>query len=418
MIHPDLLLYETINEIRAIDNHSHYPDVIDSESYISSVIEFLTGNKKTKYKVSGGVLHPLRDSEYNDIKDIIKRLYGYKYDVIAEENKEELASNIRDAWRNNGTKDAYVHPLDIAGTEIVLVNNWEWITDLDKNRFKWVPLVDQYLYPIKEANIRVRQMQYREMALETAYQKHGGKPENFDDYLEFVGNELRDYKKRGAVAVKIWSAFFGSLNFQKVDETRAKRIYTRYMSNTPVDESSYREFQDYLAHHIFSLCKDLSLPVHIHTGFGLANDKITLANSSPCNLENIVKDDDYDGLKIVLLHGGYPYVREAGSLALMNDDVYIDSSWLSAVLPPSDLGSIFREWFAYKLEDKVLFGTDATYTKYLTGDILYVFCAKRARKALSLSLTGMLNDGILNRDEAVLIAEKVLRKNALNLYGF
>jgi predicted TIM-barrel fold metal-dependent hydrolase len=257
-----------------------------------------------------------------------------------------------------------------------------------------------------------------ERSLETAYQRHGGKPEAFDDYLEFVGDELRDYKEQGAVAVKIWSAFFRSLHFQRAEETRAKRVYNQYISNLTFDESGYREFQDYLAHHIFSLCKDLNLPVHIHTGFGLANDKITLSNSSPCNLENIVKDEDFAGLKIVLIHGGYPYVREAGSLALMNDDVYIDSSWLSAVIPPSDLGSIFREWFAWKLEDKVLFGMDATYTKYLTGDILYVFSARRARRALSLSLTGMLNEGVLNRDEAVLIAEKVLRKNALKLYKF
>ncbi len=410
-------LYETINEIRAIDNHSHYPYVIDRESYLASVTEFLTGNRKTKYKVSGGILHPLRNSEYNEIIDIIKELYNFKHDSVTEKNQVELASKMRETWGNNETEDAYVHPLDLSGTEIVLVNNWEWITYLDKNRFKWVPIVDQFIHPIKKSNIRVTQMKYREMALETAYQKHGGKPENFGDYLELMRNELKDYKKKGAVAVKIWSAFFRTLRFQKVDEVRAKQVYARYMSNLPVDESDYKDLQDYLAHRIFSLCKELNLPIQIHTGFGLANDKITLANSSPCNLENIVKDDDYQGLKIVLLHGGYPYFREAGSLALMNDDVFIDSSWLSALIPPSDLGSIFREWFTWKLEDKVLFGTDATDTKYLTGDILHVFSARRARKALSSSLTEMLNDGILNQEEAVLIAEKVLRMNALNLYG-
>jgi len=233
-----------------------------------------------------------------------------------------------------------------------------------------------------------------------------------------VEDDLTAYKNQGVVAVKIWSAFFRSLHFQRVEEAKARKVYSDGVSNHPVDESGYREFQDYIAHYIFTLCFELGLPVHVHTSFGLANDRITVANSSPCNLENITKDREYDGLKIVLIHGGYPHVREAGSMALMNGGVYIDSSWLSAVLPPSDLALIFREWFAWKLEDKVLFGTDAVYTKYLTGDILYVYSVRRARRALSLALSGMIVDGVLSQGEAVEIAEKVLRKNAMNLYGF
>ncbi|MCX6655434.1 MAG: amidohydrolase family protein [Candidatus Bathyarchaeota archaeon] len=412
------MLDEEITKIRVIDNHTHYPNVIDNESYISSVTNFLTDKKKIKHKVGGGALHPLRDSEYNEIKGIVKELYGYEHDAISNETKEELAAKIRKTWKSYETDDPYTSPLDLAGIEIALVNLDGLASNLNKNRFKWVPHVDRYLYPIKKANIQVRQMQYMEGTLEASYDRYGGKPESFDDYLKLVEDDLRNYKKQGVVAVKIWSAFFRSLHFQKVEQEKAKKVYSDYISNLPVDDSGYRVFQDCIAHHTFSLCKELDLPVHVHTGFGLANDRITVTGSSPCNLENIVKDSDYDGLKIVLIHGGYPHVREAGSLALMNDNVFIDSSWLSSVLPPNDLAMIFREWFAWKLEDKVLFGTDSTYAKYLTGDILCVYGARRARRALSLSLSGMMSDGVLGRDEAVEIAEKVLRQNALKLYEF
>jgi hypothetical protein len=40
-----------------------------------------------------------------------------------------------------------------------------------------------------------------------------------------------------------------------------------------------------------------------------------------------------------------------------------------------------------------------------------------ARQALALALTGMMNDGDINREQAVKLARMVLRENAAKLYG-
>ncbi|RLI22674.1 hypothetical protein DRO47_02330, partial [Candidatus Bathyarchaeota archaeon] len=174
--------------------------------------------------------------------------------------------------------------------------------------------------------------------------------------------------------------------------------------------------QDFIARRIFSTCMKLNLPIHVHVGFGLANDVITLDYSNPLNLENLLKDRELEELKIVLIHGGYPFIREAAALARMNDNCYLDFSWLPMLIPPRDLSFILREWLAWKLEDRILFGTDAVEAPWGTDDLLCVYGSRQARKALEFTLSETIRDHVLTEEEAVTIAHKILRDNALELY--
>ena len=421
-------LEREISAIWAIDNHTHmgrlwrYDKPVDFKKKVSSIVRYLIEKPSAKLKVGGGALLPLREFEYREIINALKALYGFESDLITKEYAEELTSKILDS-RMKGLAYVYSNALDKAGIDIALINTPELRRELDKKRFKWVPFVDQFLYPLKKANAYLRvkatwTFERFEKELDFIYQKANVQPETFDDYLSLVEGELKEYKNKGAVAVKFWSAFFRSLYFSKVDEAEAKKVFKWYMSNEPLTETEYVRLQDFIARKVLSICRDLNLPVHIHVGFGLANDVITLSNSSPINLENIAEDKSFEELKIVLIHGGYPYVREAGSLARMRENVFIDFSWLPVLIPPSELSFILREWIAWKLEDKLLFGTDAVEAPWGTDDLLCVYGARQARKALTITLSKMIDDHILSPNEAVTIAKKALRENALELYNF
>jgi len=417
-----------ISVIRAIDNHTHmtrlwrYAESVNFEDKVSSIVRYLIEKPSAKLKVGGGALLPLRNIEYREIINALRVLYGFEGDSLTEECAEELTSKILDS-RKKGLAYAYSNALDKAGIDVALINTPELRQELDKERFKWVPFVDQFLYPLKKANAYLRMkatwtFERFEKELDFIYRKACVHPETFEDYLSLLERELKEYKSKGAVAVKFWSAFFRSLYFSEVNESEAKKVFKQYVSNESVTEVGYVKLQDFIARKVMSICRDLDLPVHIHVGFGLANDVITLSNSSPVNLENIAGDREFEGLKIVLIHGGYPYVREAGSLVRMRENVFIDFSWLPVLIPPSEFSFILREWIAWKLEDKLLFGTDAVEAPWGTDDLLCVYGARQARKALAITLSGMIEDSVLNRDEAVTIAQKTLRENALELYNF
>ena len=46
-----------------------------------------------------------------------------------------------------------------------------------------------------------------------------------------------------------------------------------------------------------------------------------------------------------------------------------------------------------------------------------VMAAGKARRALALALTGMIRDGEISRERALELARRVMRENAIRLYG-
>lgn len=381
------------------------------------MVRYLKERPAAQPKVGGGPLVPLRSSEYSRLMKALKDLYGFGQNSLTSEDCEELTSRILES-RKKGLEAV----LDKAGIEIALVNTCELRPELDPRRFRWVPFADQFLYPLKRSNTYLRskaswKFERFEKELDFAYQKAAVKPETLEDYVSFVEDQLKEYRKRGAVGVKLWSAFFRSLSFRNGVESGAKEVFSKYSSKRKIKEEQYTKLQDFIAFKILSSCAELGLPVHVHVGFGLATKVISLGFSSPLNLENIVQHEDLEKLKVVLIHGGYPYVRESGSLAGMNDNVFIDFSWLPVLIPPHDLSYILREWIAWKLDEKLLFGTDAVDTPWATDELLCVYGAEQARDALTLALSGMVTDSLLTDEEATKIAERAMRENALEIYG-
>ena len=78
---------------------------------------------------------------------------------------------------------------------------------------------------------------------------------------------------------------------------------------------------------------------------------------NPLLLEPVLNDPRLKATNFVLLHGGWPYVREAGAL-LQKPNVYLDMSQQALVFPARTLAGWLREWLE-TYPEKVLFGTDA-----------------------------------------------------------
>ncbi|MHA2432860.1 MAG: amidohydrolase family protein [Candidatus Thorarchaeota archaeon] len=410
------MVLDEVTSIKAIDNHTHIamslPNVeYDFQDNVTKIIEYLVEKPKDR-----GVEEPLRTKEYTELIKTIHDLYGYNQTTITHFTKQELATKILKS-RSQGYENAYTNALDKAGIETALVNTYHLQPNLDRKRFKWVPWVDQFLYPIKESNVQVYQMQHNiERWLEMAYERNDGRPESFDEYVSLVRKELARYSEEGAVAVKIWSAFFRSLYFDEIKESDAKQVYDDYLVGRQIDESEYKRLQDYIAHLIFSSCMELEIPVQIHTGFGEGSKFFTLQGSSPLNLENIACNNRFDDLNLILIHGGYPFCREAGSLAMMNDNVYLDFSYIGRLVSIPMLARILGDWIGCKLEDRLLFGTDALKRPWATDDLHCVYIARMTRKAVEHCLSGLLENKILDEDESISVARRVLRENAVDLY--
>jgi uncharacterized protein len=143
------------------------------------------------------------------------------------------------------------------------------------------------------------------------------------------------------------------------------------------------------------------LPVQVHSGFGDAD--LFLPRADPTLLGPLV--ERFADTPFVLLHC-YPFVRQAGWLAHVYGNVFLDVSltiphvWRAA--------EMVREALELAPVSKLLYASDAARTPEL-----YYLAARGWRDALAEVLGEALGDG----PAAERGARAVLRENALALYG-
>jgi uncharacterized protein len=141
-----------------------------------------------------------------------------------------------------------------------------------------------------------------------------------------------------------------------------------------------------------------------------------VAGANPLNLEPLFDDPGLRKTNFVMVHGGWPFTRQAGAL-LTKPNVYLDFSAQSLLLAPATLAATLREWLAL-VPEKVMFGTDAyPYSEEIGWEESGVAAARGGRSALAIALTGMVRDGEITRARASVLARMVLRENAKKLYG-
>jgi predicted TIM-barrel fold metal-dependent hydrolase len=318
--------------------------------------------------------------------------------------------------------DAYpAWVLDQAGIDVMLANRVAMGPSVQPPRFRWVPYIDALMFPLDNSGLAARNSDRKsffalEDKLRARYWNGAALPATLAEYTSGVVTPiLESHRKGGAVAEKFEVAYLRDLSFDPVDVTQAERIYSQYAGKTAPPDAEYKLLQNYLFRFLAGECGRLGMAVHIHTMAG-AGGYFNVAGANPLNLESLFDDPALRKTKFVMVHGGWPFVREIGAL-LTKPNAYLDISAQTLLLPPSSVAASLREWLAL-VPEKVLFATDAyPYSEQLGWEESLWIASRNGREALGRALTGMMRDGEITHQRAVELAKMVLRENARALYG-
>jgi len=290
-------------------------------------------------------------------------------------------------------------------------------------RFVWVPYIDALLFPLDNSALAAATPDKKlffplEEKLRAQYLAASGlqaPPATLAEYLtKVVTPTLQRHKTNGAIAEKFEIAYLRSFDFSNPSLDEAARIYAKWQAKPNPDSADYKLLQDFLFRFIAQECGQLGMAVHLHTMSG-GGGYFSIAGGNPMLLEPIFNDPALRKTKFVMLHGGWPFVREAGSL-LQKPNVYLDLSQQALSFPPRTLAGWLREWLE-TFPDKVLFATDGyPFSDAMGWEESTWIASRNARQALGLALTGMVNDGEITRPRAAEIAAMVLHGNADALY--
>jgi hypothetical protein len=291
-------------------------------------------------------------------------------------------------------------------------------------RFRWVPYNDALLFPFDNSSLAAQDpdkklffpLEDKVRARFLAALHLTAVPPTLDEYLaEVVTPTIERECAGGAIAEKFEIAYLRSFDFTDPPRAEAARVYADLVGKPNPNPAEYKILQDFLFRYLAMEAGRLGMAVHIHV-FSGAGSYFGIAGGNPMLLEPLFNDPRLRHTNFVLLHGGWPFVREANAL-LQKPNVYLDLSQQSLTFPPRTQAVWLRELLE-TFPGKVLFGTDGFAVNDAMGwEESTWIAAHNCRQALALALTGMLADGEITRPLAFAIADGVLRGNATQLYA-
>lgn len=410
-------LESEIARIRAIDNHAHPVRVVGGGGQDREFDALPVDN-----------MEPESDPVYfrpgaPGTLDAWRALFGFPHGDLTPEHAHDARARKQQLMRDKG--DSYpAWVLDQMGVEVMLANRVSMGRSIQPPRFRWVPYADALLFPLNNSSLASKNSDRKAFFADEDLLLHryladnglSAPPADLDNYLtRVVTPTLERHKQGGALAEKFEAAYLRTLEFDPADRAAAAGIYARFEAKSAPPDDQYKLLQDYLFRYIAAECGRLGMAVHLHT-FGGVGRYFDVRGADPLNLQSVLNDPALRKTNFVLVHGGWPFTREITPL-LSKTNAYLDYSAQSLLIPSATLSQTLREWLAW-VPEKVMFGTDAyPFSEDVGWEESGWIAAQRGRRALTLALTAMMQDGEISRARALELANLVLRDNARKLYG-
>jgi uncharacterized protein len=233
----------------------------------------------------------------------------------------------------------------------------------------------------------------------------------YEEFLAAFREDLRA-AARGAVAFKSIIAYRSGLAIQAWTADEASRAHRVAMTRVRAGGSTRlteKPLLDTLVEVTLDVCQESGRPLQVHTGFG--DPDIDLLQANPLLLRPILENPRWAGVRIIALHMGYPYFREAAFMAAVWPRLHVD---LSLALPFLGAGAIFPliEMISLAPSSKLLYGSDL-------GGLpeLFAFSADWSRTTLGEALGWLVERGDLSPEDARGVGRQILAGNARALYG-
>lgn len=111
----------------------------------------------------------------------------------------------------------------------------------------------------------------------------------------------------------------------------------------------------------FSIAEDLDVPVAVHLGPGPhdvfdVRPDYRAADGDPLELESVLHR--HPGLRIYVMHAGWPFIENMIAIMHTYKNVYVDTAFINTALPEQELYYVLRRFVGAGLGARIMFGSD------------------------------------------------------------
>lgn len=250
------------------------------------------------------------------------------------------------------------------------------------------------------------------LRLETLAQELILKSDSFDQMRASFRSQVQAAKAEGYVALKSIIAYRTGLEIQTWSTGETQKAYEN-IKKLAIKEGRIRlaskPLNDTLILDALDIANKLNLPFQFHTGYG--DSDVDLRKANPLLFRPLLESGNYRNLPLVILHMGYPYVRESAYLASIYPNVFTDLS-LAIPFALSESQLLLTQLLGLAPTSKLLYASDG----YSIPELFWLG-ARVGRKALESVLEKQISDDVLSKDEAYAAGEQILFQNAKRLYS-
>lgn len=233
----------------------------------------------------------------------------------------------------------------------------------------------------------------------------------FTQFIDAFVAGIEGARASGHIGLKSIIAYRTGLDIQWTSREEASRAFGE------VKDQAYRQggirlankpLCDYLVLTALEIANRDAMPVQFHTGLG--DNDVDMLKANPLHLRPLLESGKFDNVPFVLLHAAYPYVRELGYLAAMYPNIYMDISlaipFITTLIP-----TMIHEALALTPTNKIVYSSDA----FSIPEIFWL-ANKWGRAALEKVLGEIVEAGALTETEAYTAGERILNRNAREIY--
>jgi hypothetical protein len=201
-------------------------------------------------------------------------------------------------------------------------------------------------------------------------------------------------------------AYYTGLAIRRVSDEEAQAAWNE---SDGTDDTFTKTLRDWMFWVTAMKSLEHDLPFQVHTGHTSKSNP--WPNVNPILLTPILNEPEMWGIKLVLVHGGYPYGTEAGYITSAYHNVSLD---LSLMIPWSSIGIARRieQTLEIAPTSKVMYGSDGIHVPEL-----FWISALNTRRALGQVLDRLIDDEVLGDQEAIEVGKDILYRNAERIYG-
>lgn len=322
------------------------------------------------------------------LEKAICRIYGV--DRIESDNWDALSDRIGDAHRN---ADWHTEIMKRYGKYEGFIEDCYWDSGSDVG-------LPEFATPVYRLDMWI--MGYHAESLTNdgaSAHELFAEPPTFDQYLERFEQELRE-RRQSCVGLKCASAYQRSIAFRETTEAEARAVFGKRPAETTQAERD--AFGDFILWRGMRLAEELELPVQFHTGLA------KLSGSSPMNLEPVIAA--FPRTRIVLFHGGFPWIYETAGLVHNYGNLVIDINWLPLISTSAASNALGAYIDVLTDSGKISWGGDTWTGEEAVG------ASMALRHILAKELANRVSEGLWTAKYAERFADKLMAANAKRIY--